>query len=173
MDKVLKSDLIDTSKQIVRRRLEDSEIDSSLIEDEILMIREVPDRTWKRIGEWGKSVGELSSQQLTTVMYLPNILKKKRVLDEGTRKDALNILSKVIEKAPELFDEVFSDPPNEDKFIPMVEALLSWNIENKLLRSEDVKFLEDLVNGNKNRTNSAVLTATMIAKTAGTKGFQN
>jgi hypothetical protein len=99
MDKILKRDFIDTSRQVVRRRLEDSEIDRRLIEDEILMIREVPERTWKRIGEWGRSAGELSSQELTTVMYLPNILRKKPVLDEGSRKDALGILSKVIEKA--------------------------------------------------------------------------
>lgn len=173
VDKILKRDFIDMSRQVVRRRLEDSEIDRSLIEDEILMIREVPERTWKRIGEWGRSAGELSSQELTTVMYLPNILRKKAALDEGTRKDALGILNKVIEKAPELFEEVFSDPPNEDKFILMVKSLLSWNTKNRILRTEDVKFLEDLANRKKNATNSAVLTATMIAKTAGKKGFQN
>ena len=55
----------------------------------------------------------------------------------------------------------------------MVKSLLSWNTKNKMLRTEDIKFLEDLATGKKNATNSAVLTATMIAKTAGKKGFQN
>jgi hypothetical protein len=55
----------------------------------------------------------------------------------------------------------------------MVKSLLSWNTKNEILRTEDITFLEDLVKGKKNATNSAVLTATMIAETAGKKGFQN
>ena len=124
------------------------------------MIREVPERTWKRIGEWGRSAGELSSQELTTVMYLPKILKRKPVLDEVTRKDALGILRKVIEKAPELFEEVFSDPPNEDKFILMVKTLLSW----KPRIDTGLKILSfwRICKRQKNATNSARLTATMM-----------
>lgn len=171
--KILKRDLGDSSKQVVRRRLEDSEIDRGLIEDEMLRIREVPEQTWKRISEWGRVTGELSSQELTTVQYLPNILKRKATVDEGTRTGAVGILNKVIDKAPELFEEVFSDAPNEDKFLLMVKALLSWNRKNKILRADDVRFLEGLANGEKDATNSAVLTATMIAKTAGKKGFNN
>lgn len=171
VDRSLKHDLVDPSKQAVRKRLDDSEIDRNLVEDEILRIREVQEHTWKSIGEWGRSTAELSPQELTTVMYLPSILKRKRATDERTRTDAVAILNKVIEKAPELFEEVFTDTPNEDKFVSMVKSLLAWNAKNKVLRAEDITFLEALASGGKEPTKSAILAATLIAKTAGKKGF--
>jgi hypothetical protein len=70
--------------------------DRSLIEDDDVRIHDAPERAWKRIGERGRAANELSAQELTTVIYLPNILKRKPALDEGTPADALAILNKVI-----------------------------------------------------------------------------
>lgn len=167
----LKNDLIDLKRKTVRRHLDESEIDARLAEEEIVRVREVPAALWKRIAEWGHSTGQLRSQQITTLMYLPKVLRRKESLDDKTRKEVILILNKVVETAPELLEDLRSDSAKETKFFDMLRSLLDWNANSGELTDADTEFVERLLNGECEQNTATILKASLIARSATRSGF--
>jgi len=155
LERKLRKDLIDPESKIYRRRLDDSEVEKLRINTEIERIRDVENHIWARIAEWGRASEELTQPEISTVIYLPKVLRKKSFLDDSTRTAAINILNKVAEKAPDLFSALEKEEPNELKFRKAAAALSKWNKQNRIFREEDSNFLSSFVSGGMNPSDGA------------------
>lgn len=167
----LKSDLVDPEARTFRRRLDDSDVDRFRVIAEIERIREVEERVWKKIVEWGKASGELTAPQITTAMVLPKVLRKKTAPDDAARETAILILNKVVEKAPELFDSEGNDESNDSKLKVAANNLFLFSKKHRLFKTDDERFLKRIATGELDpdtKENSKRLIA--LLRTADSKG---
>ncbi len=172
IDQILKDDFFDPNARAFRARLADSELEQHRIEGDIARIREIEGAVWKRIAEWGRASQELTQQEITAAQYLPAALRRRGVLDDGTREMSIRILNKAFDKVPELFLPVSDSTSDAQKVRDAAKNLLKWSRKNRVLIKSDEEFLATVTQESSDAS-SAETTGRIMAllKTAAKKGF--
>jgi AIPR protein len=142
----LKDDLSDSGSSVVRKRLDDEETQQLEADEQVLKLKEIPAKVWANIADWGRETELLSNQEITLALHFYPILKKKDSLDKKTREDGITLLNKVIEKAPELLEEI-ENINKQNTIIELTQKLIKLNAKDQKLSDEEVKFLHQISNG--------------------------
>lgn len=150
---LLKNDLENARNSSQRKRITDAEIALSQVHDELSTIRSIPSSIWSNIGNWGRDTGLLSEQQKTVSFNLTDKVKNlTRTISESERQTAILILDRVVEKAPELLDEIDElqiEQKSDRLEITMegIREILRWDRKTKQLTTFERNLLGKLETG--------------------------
>lgn len=152
----IKTDFEDVKNPVQRKRITDEESNLAQIQEEIEKIKSIPPSIWHKIEEWGRVTGELSEQKKTVAFNLATRIRNNSKISDYERQSGSAIIDLIIEKAPELLDEI--DEINEknkmhaekpDITIDIIKKVVIWDKKNKILRDFEYKFMLDLAEGKK------------------------
>ncbi len=150
--RLLKQDLEDARNPSQRKRITDAEIALTQVQDELSTIRSLPANIWRKIEHWGRETGLLNEQQKTVAYNLADKVRNfTRTISESERQSAILILDRVVEKAPELLDEI--DGVNEQAnqkseiTVDVIRNILQWDKKNKQLTPHERKLMTGLETG--------------------------
>jgi uncharacterized protein YlzI (FlbEa/FlbD family) len=104
---VIKQDLIDKNNLPKRRIISDNETDLQKLKENLEKIKSIPSAIWKKIDEWGLETNNLSKNQQSIVWNLSLKVKNNSPILDNEIINGINIIEKVVEKAPELL--LFTD----------------------------------------------------------------
>lgn len=102
----IKQDFEDPKNPSQRKRIADEETAQVQIQEELEKIKSVPSKIWNKIEDWGRETGLLSEQQKTVAYNLAGRVRNNTRISDYERHSGIVILDTVIEKAPELLDEI-------------------------------------------------------------------
>ncbi len=125
----IKSDFEDTKNPIQRKRITDEENNLAQIQEEIEKIRSIPPSIWRKIEEWGSVTGELSEPKKTVAFNLAARVRNNSKISDYERQSGSAIIDLIIEKAPELLDEI--DEINEKNKIQVEKPDITIDIVKK------------------------------------------
>ncbi len=152
--KLLEEDLEDSNSASQRKRITDAEIALSQIQDELTTIRSIPSKIWRDIENWGKETDLLTEQQKTIAINLADKVKNlTRTINESERQTGILILDRVVEKAPQLLDEIdeiSNQNGNSNKSeitIDVIREVLKWDKAHKQLTLFERKLMNGLESG--------------------------
>lgn len=103
---LLKQDLENLKDSSIRKRLNEEDVNKVQEQDELSRLLAVPQRIWEKIADWGRETEILSSQEITTALYMYAILKNPKDVNSKIRETGNVILNKVSNHAPDLLAEV-------------------------------------------------------------------
>jgi hypothetical protein len=156
----IKPDLIDKKNPPKRVVISDDEVENQKRVEDYELIKSVPSKIWKRIEEWGRDTGYLSTVQKNVAWNLMVKVRNNSNLIPGEVSSGNAILDIVISKSPELlFDEdEISEPTSKyekgDPEITMdlIQRMVSWDKKNKRLKPHHFRLMYDILNGKKELT---------------------
>lgn len=149
---LLTQDLEDAQNPSQRKRITDAEIALTQVQDELSTIKSLPAKIWRKIEQWGRET-ELLSEQQKTVAF--NIADKAtnftRTISDSERQAAILILDRVVEKAPEILDEIDEQtnhkPAKSEVTVDMIREILHWDKSHKQLTPHERKLMTGLETG--------------------------
>jgi hypothetical protein len=163
---LLKGDFEDPRNPSQRRRVEDAEVALVQIQDELASIRSLPSQVWRNIEHWGRDSELLSAQQTSVAHIIAERIGNRTRIADGERQMATIILDRVIEKAPELLDEVLELNGETDRnsgepeiTIDLIDQILQWDKKNRQLKEHEFRILTGFRNGNTEPTDRNFLIA--------------
>lgn len=110
------------------------------------------------IEEWGRESGELSEQKKSVAFNLAGKVRNNGRITDYERQTGITILDLVIEKAPELLDnvdELFEknkeqrDNGNGEITLEQIINVVQWDKKNRKLKDFEYKFMLELSEGKK------------------------
>ena len=102
----IKQDLENSKSATSRKKILEEDTVHALINEEVKKIRSIPHNFWLKFEEWGRVTGMLSLQQQTFAWTVAGRVRNNSVISDTERNAALKILDCVIEKAPEILQEI-------------------------------------------------------------------
>jgi AIPR protein. len=177
----LKSEFEDTVSSGARKRISSDDSTSNQAEEELEKLKSVPPEIWYRIEKWGSVTGSLSQQKRTVAFNMAGRVRNKTKISDYERQTAIEILDHVIEKAPELLDDIdelydrfrASDGVKADVSIETIQKLVQWDKKNKRLLDKEFVFMLELSKGNKPLTERNKAIALLNIKKARRYGFED
>ena len=157
----IKADFEDPKNPSNRKRIADEETVQVQIQEEIEKLKSIPSKIWHLIEEWGRESGELTEQKKSVAYNLAGRVRNNGKISDYERQTGISILDLVIEKAPELLDNVDELIDNEkekkenekpDITIEQINTIVQWDKKNRKLRDFEFKFMLDLAEGRKDLT---------------------
>jgi hypothetical protein len=152
----IKTDIEDPVNPSYRKRIDDEESTMVQVQEELERIKTVPAEVWHKIEDWGKVTGELTEQKKTVAYNLAGRVRNNSKISEYERQTGNAIIDLVIEKAPELFEQIDeineanADIRNKPEItLETIRKIVSWDKKHKKLKDFEYKFMENLVNGKK------------------------
>jgi hypothetical protein len=155
---LIKTDFEDPKNTSFRKRLADEETVQVQIQEEIEKLKSIPSKIWHLIEEWGRVSGELTEQKKSVAFNLAGKVRNNSKINDYERQTGLAILDLVIQKAPELLDNVdeLSEVEKEKKqserpdiTIEQINNIVQWDKKNRKLRDIEYKFMLELAEGRK------------------------
>lgn len=152
----IQSDFEDSQNPSFRRRIADEETTQIQIQEELEKVKYVPPAIWRKIEDWGRFTSLLTQHQMDTVFNIASRIRNNTRISNYERELGIKILNIVIEKAPELLNEI--DELNEQKnlqpdkpeiTLELVKKIVQWDKKNKILEDFKYKFMFDLSEGKK------------------------
>lgn len=152
----IRADLEDPKNPSYRKRIDDEESTLLQVQEELEKLRSIPPSIWYKIEDWGKVTGELSEQRKTVAYNLAGRIRNNSKISDFERQTGNAIIDTVIEKAPELLEQI--DDLNKDNnissdkleiTIELINKIVLWDKKNKRLRDFEYKFMIDLAEGKK------------------------
>jgi len=110
------------------------------------------------IEEWGRESGELSEQKKSVAFNLAGRVRNNGRISDYERQTGIAILDLVIEKAPELLDnvdELFEkdkeqkENGNGEITLEQIINIVQWDKKNRKLKDFEFKFMLELSEGRK------------------------
>lgn len=161
----VKSDLA-TEEQLQKRKSVSDDINENALQQEyeISLLRSIPYALWKRIEEWGKDTGFLSTNQQTFAGFdMANRIKFNRTISDSDRSKAMNIYEKVCEHNIDLLSEAddLTEQPQEETAKPetitadhgitieLVQKMVEWDKRRRILKDWQWNVMNDIVSGKK------------------------
>jgi hypothetical protein len=144
--KELKNDLESTTNPTPRAKLEGDETRQVEIEEETAKLKAIPQKTWQKIADWGRTTEALTPQKITFACTIPAILKRHTEIDEQTRRVGIGIIDQVIREAPSILEEIDQDNTNET-IIKLIKKIVQWDTQNKKLEALEHQLLSELADG--------------------------
>jgi hypothetical protein len=160
--KELKNDFESTTNPTPRMRLEEEETHQVEVEEEIARLKDVPQKVWQRIVEWGRETKSLTPQKITYAINLPAILRRNEKIDDQTRQTGIMIIDQVIKDAPAILEEIDQENKNET-IIKLIRKMAQWDTQHKKLAPVERQLMIELVEGKRelNDVNKAIVTGCM------------
>ena len=139
-----------------RNRIDDEESTMLQLQEELERIKTVPPQIWHKIEDWGRITGELSEQKKTVAYNLAGRVRNNSKISDYERQTGNAIIDVVIEKAPELFENIDeineSNNGTENKIeitLELIREIVIWDKKYKKLKNIEYKFMENLAEGKK------------------------
>lgn len=104
LDLVIIQDDLEKAGNTNRRKITDDEIEKAKVQEEYAFIKSVSPEAWQKIELWGKSSGELTTNQKSLAFSMPSNIRLGRKMSHADKNTALRILAIVQEKAPEILN---------------------------------------------------------------------
>jgi hypothetical protein len=154
----IRNDFEDTTNPSFRKRLADEETMQVQILEELEKLKSVPPEIWHLIEEWGKETGELSEQKRTLAFNLAGRVRNNSRISDYERQSGIAVLDLVIDKAPELLDNVdelsAADKQqkaneNSELTLEQIVRIVQWDKKNRKLKDFEYKFMSELSEGRK------------------------
>ena len=101
----LKPDFIN-SKTPVRKSITEDEQVKIEIQEELERIKAIPYQIWNKIESWGRETSELTSYKSSIALNMSGRVRNNSFISDNERKNAIEIIDKVIETAPDLLFEI-------------------------------------------------------------------
>jgi hypothetical protein len=123
---------------MLRKRIADEESTLLQVQEELEKLRSIPPSIWHKIEDWGKVTGELSEQRKTVAYNLAGRIRNNSKISDFERQTGNAIIDTVIEKAPELLEQI--DDLNKDNnissdkleiTIELINKIVLWDKKNK------------------------------------------
>lgn len=148
------SDDLENSQSIRRRNIPESDIENNLIQSELQLIQSIPVNKWNEISKMGRHVSELSQYLVDSAINIMSTIKLKKGLTDIQRKNALELIDIIVSKAPDFFDESYSeDTLQEIKrdsvkiSVELLEKMMTWDIKANVLAKNELQYVSDFVYG--------------------------
>lgn len=162
----IKSDLA-SEEQLQKRKSIADDIDENTLqkEYEISLLKSIPYALWKKIEQWGKDTGFLSTNQQTFAGFdMSNKIKFNRVISDSDRSKAITIYEKVCEYNIDLLaeaDDLEEQTPKETVItsnenadhgitIELVKKMVDWDKRRRILKDWQWNVMNDIASGKKN-----------------------
>lgn len=159
----IKADIASEEQLHKRKSIADSLDDNTLQRDyEISLLKSIPPALWKKIEEWGKDTGYLStSQQSFAGFDMANKIKFNRLISDIDRTKAMSIYEAVCEynidllaEADNLAEQTATEPENDGRknidhgiTIELIQKMLDWDKRRRILKDWQWKVMNDIVSG--------------------------
>lgn len=161
----IKSDLA-SEEQLQKRKSIADDIDENTLqkEYEISLLKSIPYALWKKIEQWGKDTGFLSTNQQTFAGFdMSNKIKFNRVISDSDRSKAITIYEKVCEYNIDLLaeaDDLEEQTPKETVItsnenadhgitIELVKKMVDWDKRRRILKDWQWNVMNDIASGKK------------------------
>ncbi len=153
----LSSDLQNESTT-TRRKISNQEIDDKLVLTELNLIKSIPVNKWTEINKLSRNIKEISQHLQDRAINIMSTLKLKKSLSESQRKDAMQIIDIIVNKAPDFFDDTNPEQDinvnidsgsvrlNKSLLIKIVE----WDTKAKVLSEKELQYVAQFAYGLKN-----------------------
>ena len=178
--KSIKSDMEDPRNPSYRNRINDEESTMLKVEEELERVKTVPAQIWHKIEDWGRITGELSEQKKTVAYNLAGRVRNNSKISDYERQTGNAIIDLIIEKAPELFENIDeineSNNGTENKIeisLELIRKIVSWDKKYKKLKDFEFKFMESLADGRKPLTERNKYIAGLNLNKVMKYGFKN
>jgi hypothetical protein len=175
---IIKSDFEDPNNPSQRKRIADEETAQVQIQEELEKIKSVPPSVWHKIEDWGRQTDLLSEQKKTVAFNLAGRVRNNTRISEYERHCGIEILDLVIDKAPELLDDI--DELNEkaekqngqpEIDLAVIKKIVAWDKKNKRLKGFEYQFMAELAEGRKPLTDRNKFIAGLNLKKVKKYGF--
>jgi hypothetical protein len=172
------SDDCDNESYTKRRKLTEEDTERAEIRSSIDRLESVHPKTWKKIEQWGKETDKLTQYQRDMANTIANRIRTKKILTETQRNQGEKILN-IADNNPHLFfdmDEYFLEDEAEiiaGTYITMdmVREIVEWNKNNRFLKPEEQRYLENITNQKSNLTGKGKYITARMLKKAQKHGF--
>lgn len=162
----IKSDLA-SEEQLQKRKSIVDDIDENTLqkEYEISLLKSIPYALWKKIEQWGKDTGFLSSnQQIFAGFDMANKIKFNRIISDSDCSKAMIIYEKVCEYNVDLLaeaDELEEQTPKETVIttsnentdhgitVELVKKMVDWDKRRRILKDWQWNVMNDIASGKK------------------------
>lgn len=175
----INSDLEDPKNPSYRKRIDDEESTMLQVEEELEKLKSIPPSIWHKIEDWGRITGELTEQKKTVAYNLAGRIRNNSKITDFERQTGTAILDLVIEKAPELIEQIDelneANSKNEDKpeiTMETINKIVQWDKKCRKLKDFEYKFMENLAEGKKPLTERSKFIAGLNLAKAKKYGFQ-
>lgn len=157
-----------TDEQLKKRKsaADNLDIDSIQKEYEIALLRSIPYALWKKIEEWGKDTGYLTtSQQSFAGFDMANTIKFNRKITDNNRKKAMTIYEivcknniELLAEADELTEEqktalstTVKDSTSADHgiTIELIQKMVAWDKHRRILKDWQWNVMNEIISGKK------------------------
>lgn len=156
---IIKQDLVDKNNPPNRKLISEEESELQKRQEEIEKIKSIPTGVWKKIEEWGRDSGNLSDTQQNISWNLALKVRNNSAILANEVTNGISIIEKVIDKAPELFDNIdeLKENATEQNGQPeidlaIIQKIVAWDRKNKKLKSIEFLFMSELLEGKKSLT---------------------
>jgi hypothetical protein len=155
-----------TDEQLKKRKsvADNLDVDTIQTKYEISLLCSIPYALWKKIGEWGRDTGFLSTSQQSFADEMANTVKHNRPIKDDKRRRAMNIYKIVCEKNIELLAEAdeLTEQENAEQAaktetantdhgitIELIQKMVDWDKRRRILKDWQWKVMNDIVSGKK------------------------
>ena len=127
------------------------------INKEIERIKSIPPKIWNKISEWGSVTNLLTIRQRDIAFNLAGRIRNNSKISDNERNGGLEIMDIVINKAPELLEEIdnINEQAEKEKSnkteinIDLIKKIIEWDKEHKKLKGFEFLFMKELLSGKK------------------------
>jgi AIPR protein. len=159
----IKPDLA-TEEQLQKRKsvVDDMNENALQKEYEISLLQSIPYALWKKIEQWGKDTGFLSTNQQSFAGFdMANKIKFNKAISDNDRIKAMNIYEKVCEhnidllaeadeleeQTPEAIVTTNSENTNHGITIELIQKMVDWDKRRRILKDWQWNVINDIVSG--------------------------
>ena len=156
--KEINNDLVDENNPPKRKT--DIDISEEELKYNKDIVKSIPPALWYEILNWGKDSGYLNITKQAIVSNIAYKLRENKILSDDEYLKGVEILDVVAKYNVELLQETekysgqwvqmkrlkIDDDENNQLILGQVKKMISFNIENKTLSTEDIDFLYDVLN---------------------------
>jgi hypothetical protein len=178
---IIKQDLIDKRNPPRRVIISDNETELQKQQKDLDKIKFIPSAIWKKIEEWGRDTDNLSNNQQSIAWNLSLKVRNNSAIFANEITNGINIIEKVIDKAPELLFEIDElvepNKKNNGKSpeinLELIKKMVDWDRKNKRLKSHHFRMMFDILNGKEALTDKNKKYCTMNFQFISKYGFKS
>lgn len=157
---VIKQDLIDKKNPPKRVVISEDETELQKRKENLDKIKSIPTAIWKKIEDWGRETDNLSNNQQSIAWNLSLKVRNNSAILANEITNGINIIEKVIDKAPELLFEIDelvetnkgSNGKAPEITLELIKKMVEWDRKNKRLKPHHFRKMFDIANGKEELT---------------------
>lgn len=152
------SDDLEKESSTRRLKLKESDIENSLLQSEINLVKSVPINKWNEINKMSEFIEELTPVMKSRTMNISSTLKMNRELSEKQIKDAISIIDIIIHKSPNFFDEdeqvdeniaIIEKNTSTQVTQTILQKMVEWDAKARVLSHKELLYISSFAYGNK------------------------